>query len=171
MLYNQRARLVDQLARVVCFICAILLIAVIVAIFVFIGSKSLRVFSEGGNFKTFFTTDNLRGRWTYSRFNSHYSGFDHYCDPAGLADGCFLYRDGSKVAGACLAAFNRNFYWYSLRCHWLSWAGGAGSFSLKAGDSLCEILGHSRGHRWLWLGRSDPGTGGYGFADCVKRCH
>jgi len=56
--YSQRGRLTDQIARVVCFVCAILLIAVIVAVFVFIGSKSFKIFSEGGNPKTFFTTDN-----------------------------------------------------------------------------------------------------------------
>jgi phosphate transport system permease protein len=56
--YSRRGRLIDQIARVVCFVCAILLIAVIVAVFIFIGSKSFKIFSEGGNLKTFFTTDN-----------------------------------------------------------------------------------------------------------------
>lgn len=56
--YSQRGRLIDQVARVVCFVCAILLIAVIVAVFVFIGLKAFRIFSEGGNPKTFFTVDN-----------------------------------------------------------------------------------------------------------------
>src|SRR5258708_15371535 len=56
--FNQRKRLTDQVARAICFVCAILLIAVIVAIFIFIGSKSFKIFSEGGNPKTFFTVDN-----------------------------------------------------------------------------------------------------------------
>lgn len=55
---KRRERLTDQLARIICFICAILLIAVIVAVFVFIGSKSFKIFSEGGDLKTFFTVDN-----------------------------------------------------------------------------------------------------------------
>lgn len=58
MQYSQRARLADQVARVVFFLCAVLLIAVIVAIFIFIGSKSLRIFSQGANPRTFFTVDN-----------------------------------------------------------------------------------------------------------------
>ena len=58
MQYSQRGRLADQVARVVCFVCAILLIGVIIAVFVFIGSKSFKIFSEGANVKTFFTVDN-----------------------------------------------------------------------------------------------------------------
>lgn len=53
--YSQRGRLADQIARGVCFMCAILLVGVIIAVFIFIGSKALRVFSEGANVKTFFT--------------------------------------------------------------------------------------------------------------------
>ncbi len=56
--HSQRGRLLDQLARIVCGVCAVLLIAVIVAVFIFIGSKSFRIFFEGGNVKTFFTVDN-----------------------------------------------------------------------------------------------------------------
>ncbi len=55
---SRRGRLTDQIMRAVCFICAVLLIAVIVAVFIFIGSKSFRIFSEGANVKTFFTVDN-----------------------------------------------------------------------------------------------------------------
>ncbi len=58
MQYSQRGRLIDQVARGICFLCAILLIAVIVAIFLFIGSKSLKIFSEGASPKTFFTVSN-----------------------------------------------------------------------------------------------------------------
>ncbi|HET8841320.1 MAG TPA: phosphate ABC transporter permease subunit PstC [Ktedonobacteraceae bacterium] len=58
MPYSQRARLADIIARAVFFICAILLIAVIVAVFIFIGSKAFRVFTEGADVKTFFTVDN-----------------------------------------------------------------------------------------------------------------
>jgi phosphate transport system permease protein len=56
--FSQRGRLIDQVARVTCFVCATLLILVIVAVFLFIGMKSFRIFSEGGNLKTFFTVDN-----------------------------------------------------------------------------------------------------------------
>lgn len=56
--YSQRARISDIIARVIFFVCAILLVAVIIAVFVFIGSKAFRVFSEGADFKTFFTIDN-----------------------------------------------------------------------------------------------------------------
>jgi phosphate transport system permease protein len=56
--FSQRSRLTDQVARAVCFICAILLVAVIVAIFVFVGSKSFKIFAEGANPRTFFTTSN-----------------------------------------------------------------------------------------------------------------
>lgn len=56
--FSRRGQLTDQIARIVCFVCAILLIAVIVAVFVFIGSKSFKIFSEGANLKTFFTVDN-----------------------------------------------------------------------------------------------------------------
>jgi phosphate transport system permease protein len=53
--YNQRVRLTDQVARVVFFLCAILLVAVITAVIVFISSKAFRVFSEGASVKMFFT--------------------------------------------------------------------------------------------------------------------
>ncbi|HLG78382.1 MAG TPA: phosphate ABC transporter permease subunit PstC [Ktedonobacteraceae bacterium] len=58
MQYSQRARWFDQLARMVFFLCAILLVVVIIAVIVFVGSKAFRIFSEGGNPKTFFTVDN-----------------------------------------------------------------------------------------------------------------
>ncbi len=58
MQYSQRGRLADQIARVVCFVCAILLVGVIIAVFVFIGSKSFKIFSLGADVKTFFTVDN-----------------------------------------------------------------------------------------------------------------
>ncbi len=60
MQYSQRARLADQVARAVFFLCAILLVVVIVAIIGFISSKAFNVFFEhqGANVKTFFTVDN-----------------------------------------------------------------------------------------------------------------
>lgn len=54
----QRARLSDQVARVVFFICAILLIVVILSVIIFIGSKAFLVFFEGVSVKNFFTTAN-----------------------------------------------------------------------------------------------------------------
>src|SRR5258708_11004105 len=50
----QRARLSEQVARVVFFICAILLVAVIIGVIVFIGSKAFLVFGQGVNIRGFF---------------------------------------------------------------------------------------------------------------------
>src|SRR5258708_16937877 len=50
----QRARLSEQVARVVFFICAILLVAVIIGVIVFIGSKAFLVFGQGANIRGFF---------------------------------------------------------------------------------------------------------------------
>lgn len=48
------ARMADHVARVVFLVCAILLIAVIVSVFVFIGFNAFRVFTEGATLKDFF---------------------------------------------------------------------------------------------------------------------
>jgi len=58
--YSQRARLSDQIARIIFFLCAIFLIVVIVAVIAFISSKAFNVFFEHGGtpLKTFFTIDN-----------------------------------------------------------------------------------------------------------------
>lgn len=56
--YNQRARLADQVARVVFFVCAIMLVVVIASVIVFISSKAFNIFSEGASVKTFFTGTN-----------------------------------------------------------------------------------------------------------------
>jgi len=50
----QRARLSDRLARIVAFICALLLVAVILGVIIFIGSKAFLVFGQGANFRGFF---------------------------------------------------------------------------------------------------------------------
>jgi len=52
--YMQRARLADQVARAVFFICAVLLVAVIIGVIVFIGSKAFLVFGQGANVRQFF---------------------------------------------------------------------------------------------------------------------
>lgn len=54
MQYRQRARLSDQVARTVFFTCAILLVAVIVSVIVFIGSKAFLVFGQGVTVRGFF---------------------------------------------------------------------------------------------------------------------
>lgn len=54
MQYMQRARLADQVARAVFFICAVLLVAVIIGVIVFIGSKAFLVFGQGANLRQFF---------------------------------------------------------------------------------------------------------------------
>ena len=51
---NRASYVVDRVARIVFLVCAILLIAVIVSIFIFVGANAFRVFSEGANVKTFF---------------------------------------------------------------------------------------------------------------------
>jgi phosphate transport system permease protein len=51
---NRASHAADRVARIIFLICAILLIAVIVSIFIFIGANAFRVFGEGANPKTFF---------------------------------------------------------------------------------------------------------------------
>src|SRR6185312_1765467 len=55
-----RMRLSDQLAHIVFLVCAILLVAVLVGVFYFVGSKAFLVFFEHGGttFKEFFTSTN-----------------------------------------------------------------------------------------------------------------
>lgn len=50
----QRSRLADQVVRILFFICAILLVAVIIGVIAFIGSKAFLVFGEGANVKDYF---------------------------------------------------------------------------------------------------------------------
>jgi phosphate transport system permease protein len=52
--YMQRARLAEKVARMVFLICAVLLVAVIISVIVFIGSKAFLVFSQGANVRQFF---------------------------------------------------------------------------------------------------------------------
>jgi phosphate transport system permease protein len=54
----QRARLSDQVARTVFFVCAILLIIVILSVIIFIGLKAFLIFFEGTSFKAFFIGTN-----------------------------------------------------------------------------------------------------------------
>ncbi len=51
---TRRARLSDQVVRVVFFICALLLVVVIISVIVFIGSKAFLVFGQGATLKGFF---------------------------------------------------------------------------------------------------------------------
>ena len=50
----QRARLADQVVRILFFICSILLVAVIIGVIAFIGSKAFLVFGEGTNVRDYF---------------------------------------------------------------------------------------------------------------------
>jgi phosphate transport system permease protein len=54
--YLQRSRLSNQVARVVFFVCAILLVVVILSVIIFIGLKAFLVFTQGVSVKTFFTS-------------------------------------------------------------------------------------------------------------------
>ncbi|HKF39160.1 MAG TPA: phosphate ABC transporter permease subunit PstC [Ktedonobacteraceae bacterium] len=51
---TRRARLTDQVVRVVFFICALLLVVVIISVIVFMASKAFLVFGQGATFKGFF---------------------------------------------------------------------------------------------------------------------
>ena len=53
-----RVYLADRIARIAFLICAVLLIAVIISVFVFIGMNAFRVFTEGANLKDFFFSTN-----------------------------------------------------------------------------------------------------------------
>jgi phosphate transport system permease protein len=52
---SRSARLSDQVVRVLFFICAILLVVIIVGVIAFIASKAFLVFGEGASFKSYFT--------------------------------------------------------------------------------------------------------------------
>lgn len=54
MQHMQRARLANRVVSVVFFICALLLVAVIIGVIVFIASKAFLVFGQGATFKGFF---------------------------------------------------------------------------------------------------------------------
>jgi len=52
---SRSAHLSDQVARVIFFICAILLVVIIIGVIAFIASKAFLVFGEGATYKGFFT--------------------------------------------------------------------------------------------------------------------
>lgn len=54
MQHMQRARLANKVVSVVVFICALLLVAVIISVIVFIASKAFLVFGQGATLKGFF---------------------------------------------------------------------------------------------------------------------
>jgi phosphate transport system permease protein len=51
---SRRANVTDRIARVVFLICAVFIIAVIAAIFIFVGINAFRVFGEGASIQEFF---------------------------------------------------------------------------------------------------------------------
>ncbi|GAC1427209.1 MAG: phosphate ABC transporter permease subunit PstC [Ktedonobacteraceae bacterium] len=55
---SRAAYTADQVVRIVFFICALLLVVIIVGVFVFVGSNAFKVFSEGANLGTFLFTSN-----------------------------------------------------------------------------------------------------------------
>ena len=103
---SQRGRLTDQVARAVCFVCAILLIAVIIAVFVFIGSKAFRVFSEGANAKTFFTTTD----WDPTGVNDPTGNGNPSYGAFGLILGSVVITLGSIIIVTPLALFTAVFF-------------------------------------------------------------
>lgn len=106
MQYSQRGRLTDQVARAVCFVCAILLIAVIIAVFIFIGSKAFRVFSEGANAKTFFTTSD----WDPTGVNDPTGNGNPSYGAFGLILGSIVITLGSIIIVTPLALFTAVFF-------------------------------------------------------------
>lgn len=106
MQYSQRGRLADQVARAFCFVCAILLIAVIIAVFVFIGLKAFRVFSEGANPKTFFTTSN----WDPTGVNDPTGNGNPSYGAFGLILGSIVITLGSIIIVTPLALFTAVFF-------------------------------------------------------------
>ena len=52
---TRRARLTNQVVRVLFFFCAILLVVIMIGVIAFIASKAFLVFGEGANLKSFFT--------------------------------------------------------------------------------------------------------------------
>jgi len=54
----QRARMADQTAHIVFFICAILIVAVIIGVFVFVGIQGFRLFGEDPHARNFLTSTN-----------------------------------------------------------------------------------------------------------------
>jgi len=55
---SRTAHFTDHAVRILFLICAILLIAVIIGVFIFLGANGLRLFNEGANLKSFFFTTN-----------------------------------------------------------------------------------------------------------------
>ncbi len=55
---SRGAHAADQTARIVFLICAVLIVAIIVGVFVFVGSNGLRVFGEGANLRDFLFNTN-----------------------------------------------------------------------------------------------------------------
>jgi phosphate transport system permease protein len=55
---SRHARISDRVAHIVFLVCAILIIAVIISVFVFVGFNAFRIFSEGATVKYFFFNTN-----------------------------------------------------------------------------------------------------------------
>ncbi len=60
MATTRQARIADSSARIIFFVCALLLIAIILGVFIFIGSKAFRIFTESGgtDLRTFLLSNN-----------------------------------------------------------------------------------------------------------------
>ena len=84
--HTRRARITDRAVSVVFFICALLLVIVIISVIVFIASKAFLVFSEGATLKGFF--------------------FGTFWDPTGNADptgnGTPSYGAGGLILGSII---------------------------------------------------------------------
>jgi phosphate transport system permease protein len=103
--HSQRARLADQVARVLFFLCAILLIAVIIGIFYFVGSKAFKTFQIGTSFKTFFTSST----WDPNLYDDN-GNFIGKFGAFGLILGSIVITLGSILIVTPLAIFTAIFF-------------------------------------------------------------
>jgi phosphate transport system permease protein len=104
--YSQRGQLTDQVARVVCFVCAVLLIAVIVAVFIFVSLRAFAVFGEGANPKTFFTVDH----WDPTGIGDPSGNSQPSFGALGLIVGSVVITLGSIIIVTPLALFTAVFF-------------------------------------------------------------
>lgn len=110
---SRTARLTDHTVRIIFLICAILLVAVIVGVFIFIGANGLRVFGEGATLKEFFTSTN----WDPSG-STDINGNPHY-GAAGLIIGSIVTTVISVVIATPLA-FGMALFFTELCPRWLA---------------------------------------------------
>lgn len=110
---SQSSYIADRTARVICLLCAILVVAVIVGVFVFLGTHAFKVFGEGANVRDFFfNTD-----WDPTG-NGAASGVPSY-GAGGLILGSLVVTLGSIIIVTPLA-LGMALFFNEVSPHWLS---------------------------------------------------